>query len=179
MAQPDDLTESLRHLEYEVAMIVAASRMVYLHPLQEPNTSRQPGYYWANDQAVAYLAGMESALTHARLLDDFFKCTVKPTGDSAKAKDRYALEYCTQNGWPGFEMLTNDQHTAIDKQLSHLTTQRAPRKQHPLGHYARQAVKALTLLTMQADPQWQGHLADIVAKARAEQQRSPEAWNPH
>lgn len=162
-------------------MIVAALRMVRQHPLPEPNTSRPPGYYWANDQAVTYLAGMESALTHARLLDDFFKHTAKtkPTGKIAKAKDRYALEYCTQNGWPGADVLTDDEHTAIDKQLSHLTTQRGPRKTHRLGHYAQQAVKALTLLSQHADPQWQGPLKDILAKTLAEQQRFAEMWNPH
>lgn len=44
------------------------------------------------------------------------------TGDIAEAKDRYALEYCTENGWLGTEVLTNDEHSAIDRQLPHVTT---------------------------------------------------------
>jgi hypothetical protein len=92
MTQPDDLTESLRHLEYEMAMMVAAPRMVDQHPLTPAlNTARPDGYYWANDRAVACLAGIESALTHARLLDDFFRYTTKPT-DGLKANDSYAFD---------------------------------------------------------------------------------------
>jgi hypothetical protein len=179
MTQRDSLTDSLEHLEYEMAMIIAAWRMRYQHPLPEPNTARPHGYYWANDQAVAYLAGMESVLTHARLLDDFFRCTTstKPTRRKAAA-DRYAFEYCDENAWTGFKMLTEDQHERIDKQLSHFTTLRGPRKNHALDHYGRKAIDALTQLTQQAQPQWQPPLKDILAKAQAEQQRFQEPWDP-
>jgi hypothetical protein len=178
MTDSDDLIESLRHLEYETAMMVATQRMMRQHPLTPAlNTSRPDGYYWANDQAVAYLAGMESALTHARLLDDFYRHTTAST-NPLKADDRYAVEYCKEKGWTRFELLTHDQRTAINKQLSHFTTQRGPRKTHPLGRYAGNAIRALELLTRQADPQWQQPLKNILAKAQAEHQRSQEAWNP-
>ena len=57
MTQSDDLDESLRHLEYEMAMMVASPRMLAKHQLTPAqNTARPDGYYWANDRAVAYLA---------------------------------------------------------------------------------------------------------------------------
>src|SRR3954466_13650383 len=96
MTDRDALDESLRHLEYEVAMIVATPRMVWRHPLTPAmNTARPDGYFWGNDKAVAYLAAMESTLTHARLLNDFFRSPARqlPTG-GLKANDRYAAEYC-------------------------------------------------------------------------------------
>jgi hypothetical protein len=169
MTQADDLAESLRHIEYEMAMMIAAPRMADLHKVPRPD-----GYQWANDRDVTYLAGLESALTHARLLDDFFSYTTQPTG--FKANDRYAFEYC--EGWSGFKMLTTQERTAIDKQLSHLTTQRKPRKAHAVHHYARQAVEGLTRLTEEAEPEWQPRLRDILAKAHAEQQRNRDPWNP-
>ncbi|MCV7008234.1 hypothetical protein [Mycobacterium gordonae] len=176
MATPDDLHESLTHLEYEIAMMVATPRMRFRHPITPRfNKARPPGYYWNNDQAVAYLAAMESALTHARLLDDFFKCTARPRSGN-KARDRYAFEYCVQSGWPGFEMLTSEEHDRIDKQLSHFTTRRAPRHGHALQNYAKQAIKALTLLTHHADTQWQPALQEIHAKAKAEQKRANDPW---
>lgn len=187
MAHRDNLTKSLEHLEYEMAMIVAAPRMVYEHPLQEPNDTRPSGYYWANDQAVAYLAGMESALTHARALDDFFKPTsqqvrtlrtARRTRKSNKAKDRYASQYCNPGGWPGFDMLKTREHNRIDRQLSHLTTLRAPRRDHDLEHYAERAIAGLGQLVRHARPKWQGRLQVIFNKANAEQQRISQPWNP-
>jgi hypothetical protein len=71
MTQRDDLAECLRHLEYEMAMMVASPRMLAQHELPDKNTDRPDGYFWANDKAVAYLAAMESACAHARVLDDF------------------------------------------------------------------------------------------------------------
>jgi hypothetical protein len=83
------------------------------------NTARPDGYYWANDRAVAYLAAMESALTHARLLNDFFKhATGKLPTAHHKANDRYAAEYCV-NGrlewYRGADRATahDDRQTAI------------------------------------------------------------------
>ena len=179
MIQPDDLDESLRHLEYEIAMMVAAPRMLAQHPLTPAeNTARPDGYYWANDRAVAYLAAMESALIHARLLDDFFKTAsgVLPT-KGLKANDRYAAEYCVGKGWSGRRVLTDDEHDAIDKQLSHFTTQRQPRTTHALGLFSRRVVDSLIVLAQRADPEWRDRLADIVEKALAEQRRSGDAWN--
>lgn len=137
MTQRDSLDESLRHLEYEMAMMVAAPRMLAKHQLTPAeNTARPDSYFWANDRAVAYLAALESALTHARLLDDFFRYA---TGDvpteGAKANDRYAAEYCVQKGWSGRRVLTPAEHLAIDRQLSHLTTQRRWRKPHKVGSF--------------------------------------------
>ncbi len=180
MTQRDELDESLRHLEYEIAMMVAAPRMLAQHPLTPAeNTARPDGYYWANDRAVAYLAAMESALTRARLLDDFFKPAsgALPT-KGLKAKDRYAAEYCVEKGWSGRRVLTDDEHDAIDKQLSHFTTQREPRKTHALGLFSRRAVDSLIALAHRADPEWRDRLADIVEKALSEQGRSDDVWNP-
>lgn len=176
----DDLSESLRHLEYEMAMMVAAPRMLAEHPLDPAkNTDRPPGYYWANDRAVAYLAALESACTHARVLDDFFRYA---SGDEPTkgrwANDRYAAHYCEQNGWPGYRVLTEDQYTAISQQLSHLTTQRRFRKEHPVGLFSNLAVNALVALTGRADPQWQGPLEDILNKTVAERERMGDSWNP-
>jgi hypothetical protein len=182
MTQREDLTESLRHLEYEIAMIVAAPRMLAQHQLTPAlNIARPDGYFWANDRAVAYLAAMESTLTHARVLDDFFKPAsgALPTRPPAKANDRYAAEYCETNGWKGFAVLTKDEHDAIDKQLSHLSTQRAPRKTHALGQFSRKAVDALILLTRRADPQWQPRLQDILDKTDDERRRADDAWDPN
>ncbi|MBV8348942.1 MAG: hypothetical protein JOZ49_15880 [Mycolicibacterium sp.] len=74
-------------------------------------------------------------------------------------------------------MLTQRQHTTIDKQLSHFTTQRAARTPHPLSLFALRAVDALAELARRADTQWRRRLRDILAKAHAEQQRRREAWN--
>lgn len=115
---------------------------------------------------------------HARLLNDFFKhATGKLPTARHKANDRYAAEYCVNVGWNGIEVLTEQQHTTIDKQLSHFTTRRAARTPHPLGLFALRAVDALAELARRADPIRQGRLRDILAKAHAEQQRTREAWN--
>ena len=180
MTQSDDLDESLRHLEYEMAMMVASPRVLAKHQLTPAqNTARPDGYYWANDRAVAYLAAMESALTHARLLNDFFKYASDALpAKTLKANDRYAAEYCATNGWKGFAVLTPDQHRTINQQVSHLTTQRRPRKPHEIGRFAQRAVDALIVLTRRADPEWQDRLEDILAKVAAEQRRIDDAWNP-
>jgi hypothetical protein len=180
MTEPDDLDESLRHLEYEMAMIVAAPRMLAKHQLTPAkNTARPDGYFWANDSAVAYLVAFESALTHARLLDDFFgpaSGALPITGP--KANDRYAAEYCVEMGWSGRRVLTDDEHRAIDKQLSHFATQRRLRQTHNLGRFSQRAVDALIVLAGRADPKWRDRLGDIVEKVLAEQGRLNEAWNP-
>jgi hypothetical protein len=179
MKDRDTLDESLRHLEYEIAMIVAAPRLVYNHQLTPAtNTARPDGYFWANDRAVAYLAGMESALTHARLLDDFFKpATGTLPTRGPKATDRYAAEYCVQTGWAGIDVLTDEEHDTVDKQLSHFTTVRAPRRSHRLLLFSNRAVDALAELAGRADPQWRPRLDDILTNAQAEQSRISEAWN--
>lgn len=181
MTRSDDLAESLRHLEYEMALMVAAPRLAYWHPLRRTDDARPPGYYWSNDQAAAHVAGLESALTHARLLDDFFKRSTqtKPNGKSKKSKDRHALDYCPPHGWPGFDVLTDDEHKAIDKQLCHFGKREDSSDPPPIDRYARQAVKALALLTEHADPQWLRPLKTILAKAQAEQQRAYLPWNAH
>jgi hypothetical protein len=94
------------------------------------------------------------------------------------ANDRYAAHYCAKNGWRGRRLLTEDEHTAIDQQLSHLTTQRRLRKGHNLGRFSQKAVDALIVLSRRADPKWQEPLQDILAKTEAEQRRFNEAWNP-
>jgi hypothetical protein len=179
MTERDDLTESLRHLEYEMAMIVAAPRMLAKHQLTPAkNTDRPDGYYWANDRAVAYLTAIESALAHARLLDDFFKrASTDPPPQGHKADDRYAAEYCVENGWRRFRLMTKDEHLTIDRQLSHFTTYRQPREGHDLGKFAQKAVDALMLLTRRADPQWRDRLEEILAKVLAERARANETWN--
>jgi hypothetical protein len=168
MTDRDPLDESLRHLEYEMAMIVATPRMVWQHPLTPATkTTRPDGYFWRDDKAAAYLAAMESSLTHARLLNDFFRYSAGqvPTG-GLKANDRYAAEYCKNNGWNGIDLLTEEQRATIDRQLSHFTTLRAPRRTHPIGQYAQNAVVALAELVKQADPEWQGPLSVILTKTR-------------
>jgi hypothetical protein len=160
-------------------MIVATPRMLAEHPLTHAiNTARPEGYFWDNDRAVAYLAALESALIHVRLLNDFFRYPAVrlPTG-GLKANDRYAAEYCKNNGWNGIDLVTEQQRTTLDKQLSHFTTQRAARRTHPIGLYAQKAVDALAELAKQADAEWQGPLNDILTKVHAEQQRSGDAWN--
>lgn len=98
MTVRDTLEESLRHLEYEMAMIVATPRMLSQHGLPPAkNTERPDGYYWANGLAVVYLAAMESNLVNARLLDDFFRYATDAVPAAAiNANDRYAAEYCMQ-----------------------------------------------------------------------------------
>jgi len=180
MARRDTLDESLRHLDYEMAMMVATPRMLAQYQLTPANnTVRADGYYWANDRAVAYLAAMESALVHARLLNDFFKYG---TGDlptsGFKASDRYAAEYCTTKGWSGSVVLTKSEHTIVDKQLSHFTTERSPRRTHDLGRFAQRAVDALIKLTSRANAEWQDPLLSILARCEAESKRSLEVWTP-
>jgi hypothetical protein len=52
MTERDDLADSLRHLEYEMAMMVASPRMLVKHRLTPAkNTERPDGYFWANDRA--------------------------------------------------------------------------------------------------------------------------------
>lgn len=126
MTGRDTLEESLRHLDYELAMIAATPRMVAKHGLSPArNTDRPDGYYWGSDRAVAYLAAVESNLVHARLLDDFFRyATDEIPASGKKSRDRYAAEYCSNGGWSGYRILTDDEHALIDRQLSHFTTLR-------------------------------------------------------
>ena len=161
-------------------MIVATPRMLARHQLTPAkNTARADSYYWANDRAVTYLAAMESALVHARLLDDFFRYA---TGDvpasGLKANDRYAAECCVTKGWSGSVVLTKSEHSIIDKQLSHFTTERSPRRTHDLGRFAQRAVDALIRLTRRADAQWEDPLLSILARCEAESKRSLDGWAP-
>ena len=56
MTQSDDLHESLRHLEYEMAMMVASPRMLAKHQLTPAeNTARPDGYYWVFESNCQYL----------------------------------------------------------------------------------------------------------------------------
>jgi hypothetical protein len=180
MAQRDTLEESLRHLEYEMAIMVATPRMLAQHNLTPAmNTARPDGYYWCSDRAVAYLAAMESSLVHARLLDDFYRhATADVPTTGIKANDRYAAQYCVNEGWSGFPVLTEDEHAVIDRQLSHFTTLRRPRSTHAVGQFAQTAIDALTELTRQADTQWTDRLQAILTRSEAEWKRGTEPWNP-
>jgi hypothetical protein len=178
MTKRDTLNESLRQLEYEIAMLVAVPPMVAMHQLiPARNTARPDGYYWANDRAVAYLAGMESGLTHARLLDDFFKPATGQLPTGLKTTDRYAAEYCADNGWHGIALMTDEQHDTIDKQLSQFTTMRAARRTCPPDLFSGKAVRALAELALRADQKWQPRLHDILGKAQTEQGHANSAWN--
>jgi hypothetical protein len=142
------------------------------------NTARPDGYYWGSDRAVAYLAGMESGLTHARLLDDFFRpATGQLPTAGAKATDRYAAEYCGDKGWHGIALMTDEQHDQIDKQLSHFTTVRSGRRTWPPDLFSGRAVRALAELAQRADAKRQPRLNDILAKAQAEQARASQPWD--
>jgi len=72
MTEPDDLAESLQHLEYEMAMIVAAWRMVSPHPLQEPTLTGRPATTGPTTKPWPTSQGWNPHSPTARLLDDFF-----------------------------------------------------------------------------------------------------------
>jgi len=136
-------------------MIVRAQQQCHAHRVPS-GTIDTDGYYWDNPDAITYLTGLESAVTHTRLLDDFYapssaQVTAIRLAKRSNHRDRFAADYCTKGDWPGYRIANDDQHQRIDRQLSHFSTDRAPRTPHPLSTFAQRAHDALKLLAAICD----------------------------
>lgn len=107
---PADLVGASEHLLYEIEMLGHTARLLYGKPKGQSD-------YWVDK--TEYFALLESLLTHARSLMNFFHPATRRGQDNLRARD-YISDWRPPPKWEGFDQ----DRKRIDTEISYLSFKR-------------------------------------------------------